>query len=244
MQRFITPITTKINVSNNTKDIAVAILSAGIGDRIKSYEPRSMIKIGNKTLIEHQISVISSCFDDPEIIAVLGHSAARVIKKLQKRIRVVENQLYKNTNCAESIRLAFHNTIKNNFLFIHGDLYFNMRTLSGLDYNKSFIIIDSNNRFHEKEVGVTINKSGTAEILSYGLPTKWGQIAFLTGKELKILNNIFYKFNTINKKLLSFELLNEVIMMGGTFKCYEPIDMSIIEIDCIKDLKNENFNMQ
>ena len=92
-------------------------------------------------------------------------------------------------------------------------------------------------------MGVTINKSGTAEILSYGLPTKWGQIAFLTGKELKILNNIFYKFNTINKKLLSFELLNEVIMMGGTFKCYEPSDMSIIEIDCIKDLKNENFNM-
>lgn len=243
MSRFTKPITTNIDVSNNTKDIAIAILSAGIGDRIKSYEPRSMIKIGNKTLIEHQISVISSCFDNPEILAVLGYNATRIIKKLNKHIRVVENQLYKDTNCAESIRLAFHNTIKNNFLFMHGDLYFNMDTLSNLDYNKSFIVIDSKNRFHEKEVGVTMNNAGNAEILSYGLPIKWCQVAFFTGKELKILKNIFYKFNTINKKLLSFELLNEVIMMGGTFKCYEPNNMSILEIDCIKDLNNENFNM-
>lgn len=243
MPRFTKPITTNIDVSSNTRDIAIAILSAGIGDRIKSYEPRSMIKIGGKTLIEHQISTISSCFESPEIITVLGYNATRIIKKLQTYIRVVEDQLYQETNCAESIRLAFHNSTKNNFLFTHGDLYFNMQTLSGLDYSKSFIITDSNNRFHEKEVGVTINDAGIAEILSYGLPTKWGQIAFFTGKELKILKSIFYKFNTINKKLLSFELLNEVIMMGGTFKCYEPNDMSILEIDCIKDLNNENFNM-
>jgi len=243
MPRFTKPITANISTQNNKKDIAVAILSAGIGDRIKSYEPRSMLKIGNKTLINHQICTISSCFDNPEIIAVLGYNVTRVIKKLDKDIRVVENQLYKETNCAESIRLAFNNTNKSNLLFFHGDLYFNMETLLELDYNKSFIITDSKNRLHEKEVGVTINNGGVAEILSYGLPTKWCQIVFLTGKELKILENIFYKFNSINKKLLSFELLNEIIMMGGTFKCYEPSNMSILEIDCIKDLNNENFNM-
>ena len=244
MARFTKSITTKINTNNNIKDIAVAILAAGVGDRIKSYEPRSMIKIGNKTLIEHQISVINSCCESPEILAVLGYNATRIIKKLNTQTRVIENQLYEHTNCAESIRLAFHNTIKNNFLFIHGDLYFNIDTLLNLKYNKSFIIVDRENRFHEKEVGVTINNTNTAEILSYGLPIKWCQIAFFTGKELRILKNIFYKFNTINKKLLSFELLNEVIMMGGVFKCYEPNNMSIVEIDCIKDLDNENFNMQ
>ena len=206
MARFTKRITTNIDIDNNARDVSIAILSAGIGDRIKSYEPRSMIKIGGKTLIEHQISVISSCFDDPEIIAVLGYNATRVIKKLNTHVRVVENQLYQDTNCAESIRLAYHNTIKNNFLFIHGDLYFNIDTLANLDYNKSFIVIDNKSRFNEKEVGVTVNKSGTAEILSYGLPTKWGQIAFFTGRELRILQQIFYKFNTINKNFscLSF----------------------------------------
>jgi len=34
-----------------------------------------------------------------------------------------------------------------------------------------------------------------------------------------------------------------MIAMGANFECYEPKDMSIVEIDCIKDLKNENFNI-
>ena len=33
-------------------DTAVAILGAGVGSRIKSHEPRSFIKIGDKTLID------------------------------------------------------------------------------------------------------------------------------------------------------------------------------------------------
>ena len=50
MGRFTTNITSQQKKShNNIADTTVAILSAGIGPRIKSYEPRSLIKIGNKT---------------------------------------------------------------------------------------------------------------------------------------------------------------------------------------------------
>ena len=72
--------------------------------------------------------------------------------------------------------------------------------------------------------------------MSYGLSTKWCQIAYITGKELKILQNIFNKFDDRCKKMLSFELLNRMISMGAVFKCYEPEGMSILEIDRIKDL--------
>ena len=34
-----------------------------------------------------------------------------------------------------------------------------------------------------------------------------------------------------------------ILTKGGKFKCYEPMDMSIIEIDSMKDLQNENFNI-
>ena len=36
--------------------------------------------------------------------------------------------------------------------------------------------------------------------------------------------------------MLSFEILNKMISMGAIFKCYEPKNMSILEIDRIKDL--------
>jgi len=242
MSRFVRSIT-QVQTCNNQQDIAVAILSAGIGARIKSYEPRSMIRIGGKTLIEHQISTLQQCFESPEIIAVIGCGADKITKRIRGSVRIVENQIYTETNTSESMRLAFNNSTKNNFLFIHGDLYFNQETLSNLDYSKSFILVDDKNQFSEKEVGVTSNKD-IATILSYGLPVKWAQIAYVTGREVDILKKIFHKFDEISKKNLSFEIINKMISMGASFHCYQPQKMSILEIDCIKDLKNENINLK
>jgi len=219
---------------NNMNNTTVAILSAGTGSRIKSHEPRSLIKIGNKTLIEHQILTIRNHFKSPEIITVVGCKAERVIKKIRGDVRIVENQMHDTTNASESMRLAFNNSGKSNFLFMHGDLYFNIPTLR-VDYDRSFIIVDNKNMISEKEVGVTIC-NGVASILSYGLPAKWCQIAYVTGKELKILQSVFNKFDDRCKKMLSFEVLNKMISMGAVFKCHEPEGMSILEIDRIKDL--------
>ena len=149
---------------NNMNDIAVAILSAGVGSRIKSHEPRSLIKIGNKTLIEHQILTIRNYFKSPEIITVVGCKAERVIKKVRGDVRIVENQMHDTTNASESMRLAFNNSSKSNFLFMHGDLHFNVSTLH-VDYGKSFIIIDNKNMISDKEVGVTVCNQ-TASIFS------------------------------------------------------------------------------
>jgi|TARA_R110000796_G_scaffold59040_4_gene136082 NDP-sugar pyrophosphorylase family protein len=235
--RFTTKITNGKHKSyNNMSDTTIAILSAGSGSRIKSHEPRSLIKIGNKTLIEHQLSTIRDCFESPDIIAVVGCKAEKIIKKMRGDVRIVENQIHDATNTSESIRLAFNNGLKKNFLFMHGDLYFNTSTLKNVDYSKSFVIIDNKDMILNKEVGLTVFDD-TATIFSYGLSTKWCQIAYVTGKEMKILKNIFNKFDHTHKKMLSFEILNKMISMGAKFKCYEPADMSILEIDRIKDLK-------
>lgn len=234
--RFTTKITTSKHKSyNNMSQTTIAILGAGVGSRIKSHEPRSLIKIGKKTLIEHQLCTIRESFENPEVIAVVGCKAEKVIKKMRGEVRIVENQIYETTNTSESIRLAFNNSAKTNFLFMHGDLYFNTSTLKDVDYGKSFVIIDNSNMISDKEVGLTVCNN-TATIFSYGLQTKWCQIAYVTGKELKILRNIFNKFDHTHKKMLSFEILNKMISMGANFKCYEPKNMSILEIDRIKDL--------
>ena len=235
MARFVTKIT-KDTRRYIEQDIAIAILSAGAGSRIKSYEPRSLLRIGDKSLIEHQISVIRECFEEPDIMSVVGYDCERVIKKINNSTRIVENQLHDQSNTSESIRLAFHNTAKKNFLFFHGDLYFNKETLQNLDYKKSFIIIDTSGQMADKEVGVTVSEN-KASILSYGLPVKWAQIVYVTGREYRILKNIFQKYTLPDKKLLSFEIVNRMIAMGAQFNCYEPEKMSIVEIDRIKDLR-------
>lgn len=239
MNRFTTNIT-KIRVNpklaKKTSDISIIILSAGVGLRIKSYEPRSMLKIKNRTLLEHQIDILNSAFDTPEIICVVGYDAQKIIKK-NYNVRIIENQLYETTNAAESLRLAFNNTLSDNILFLHGDLLFNKETLN-VKYNKSFVLVDTNKRFDHREVGVTISTdTNKASIFSYGLNTKWCQIAYMTGKETKIAKNLFQKFELAHKKMLCFELLNDMINTGASFECYEPNNMSITEIDRIKDVE-------
>ena len=97
--RFTTKITNSKHKSyNNMSDTAVAILGAGVGSRIKSHEPRSLIKIGDKTLIEHQVSMIRNSFENPEIIGVVGCKAEKVIKKNERRnqtCREPSSQYYK-----------------------------------------------------------------------------------------------------------------------------------------------------
>jgi hypothetical protein len=118
---------------------------------------------------------------------------------------------------------------------MHGDLYFNDKTLD-VSYDKSFIIVDRTNQIKESEVGATICNNRLS-IMSYGLPVKWAQIAYFTAKEHKILKNIFQKYEHQDKKRLSFEIINMVLEAGGNFECYEPQKMLITEIDRIKDIR-------
>lgn len=236
MTRFITNIRKKAVQNEQSDGISVAILSAGCGSKIKSYEPRSLLKVQSEEfLIDCQLDVIGNFFVKPEIITVVGCHANKVIKKIKGKCRIVENQIHEDTNASESMRLAFNNSTMSSFMFIHGDILFDANCLN-VEYTNSFVIVDSKKMIGENEIGVTV-VDNKASIMSYGLPTKWAQIAFFTGKELKILGSIFQKFEEKDRKKLSFEIINEVIANGGTFHCYEPNKMKIKEIDTIKDIE-------
>lgn len=217
--------------------VSFVILSAGCGKKIKSYEPRSLLKTKDgRSIIETQVSNITNAFNEVEIVAVVGCHAVKVIKKYKQspEVRFVENQLYASTNSSESLRLGLNNCSSQHLMFCHGDVIFNDKTLQ-VAYDKSFIIVDSKERINKEEIGVTRIKD-KASILSYGLNLKWGQIAFFTGRELKLLNSIMNKFEERDKKKLSFEIINEIISLGGKFECLEPEGMQLKEIDRIKDI--------
>ena len=228
---------------NNSEIVGLIFNTIGVSDGISMGTLGMRYSLPSRDIIADSIETVVQGMSYDGLITVVGCGADKITKRIRGSVRIVENQIYNETNTAESMRLPFNNTLKKNHLFIHGDLYFNQETLSGLDYGKSFILIDDSGQFAEKEVGVTANK-GVATILSYGLPTKWAQIVYVTGKETEILKKIFNKFDTVSKKNLSFEVINKMISMGASFQCHSPQDMSILEIDCIKDLKNESINFK
>ena len=79
-------ITTIKSSPKDTKGISVVILSAGAGLRIRSNEPRSLIKINDETLINHQIKAVNNSFKNYEIVGVFGTHIDKIIKNLVAKL--------------------------------------------------------------------------------------------------------------------------------------------------------------
>ena len=71
----------------DTKDdnIVFVILSAGVGNRMRSYGPKCLFKTSEETILDKQISTIKSNFPRNEIILVVGFESNKIIKKITKR---------------------------------------------------------------------------------------------------------------------------------------------------------------
>jgi len=222
------------NTSTDKDLLSVIIPVAGMGHRMKSYGPKCLLHTDPQyTIIERIIYNVYKVYPDSDIITVVGFDADKVIKILPRDIRIVENQFYEDTNVVESLRLALNNAAYDNVLIIYGDLIFNPETLLGLTEDESRAIIDTKDRFKNEEIGVTIVDDKITNF-AYGLDTKWAQIIYLTGKELKL----FREFCSDRKKgrMYPFELLNMVINRGGSIGVVEPDGMKITEVDSLRDL--------
>lgn len=229
-------------IKNKTQlPLQVIILAAGAGSRTKSYEPRCLLKYKNKVILDSQIEIIKNRFTKSEITVVGGIEGYKIIKRLEKDMRFVENQIHEDSNSGESLKLGINNSIIDNILFLHGDLVFSESILNKIDMDKSCLLIDNSGKIEDKEVGVTV-VNGKATVLSYNLPTKWCQIAYLSQNETNILRKLLVRTDFNTRYLLTFEIINKMIELGASFDCIDIEDGFIKEIDSLKDINNENFS--
>lgn len=230
--RFTTPI--KKGKLQGPNELSVIIPAAGTGRRMKSYGPKCLLRSkGDMTIIEQIVDNVYNVYPLADTVVVVGFEADKVTQILPPRIRIVENQLYHDTNIVESIRLALNNIVTDSVLFVYGDLIFNPETIHNVVDNGSCAIVDSRNRFKSEEIGVTIVDNKITNF-AYGLETKWAQIIFLCGKELEIFKALC--FDRKRNKMYPFEIFNMMINLGGTVSVIEPDNMLIKEIDSLKDL--------
>ena len=232
--RFIAPAQASDAGKAEHKNVSVIIPAAGMGSRMKRYGPKCLFPTSKgSTILSKIIKNIKKVYPYCEIIAAVGFDADKVIESVPREIRIVENQLYDTTNMVESIRLSLNNAVHNDVIIVNGDLIFNVFTLQNLTKYGSCVVVDSQDRFNRDEVGVTVVEN-MAVNFAYGLPVKWAQIIYLTGRELSIFRKICN--DRENNKMHTFEILNKVIESGGTLIADEPKGMQIKEIDSLKDL--------
>ena len=142
------------------------ILAAGIGSRIRPLTnncPKSLLKIGDKTILERMISHIQDC-NINEIIFVTGYLENQIKEYVKKKFPdiktyFVTNKKYTETNTGFSLLLAKDFVRNSDFIKFDADVIFNKTILEKLiecEYENS-LCIDKNIRLDEEEIKVIID---------------------------------------------------------------------------------------
>ncbi|MAF25291.1 hypothetical protein CL634_06915 [bacterium] len=217
-------------------DMSVIIPAAGMGSRMKSYGPKCMIKVNGISLLERQIKHINKCYPNCDIIVVAGFQAATVQSRIKSKynVRIVHNTDYENTNVARSLFLGIQASISKKCLIVYGDLIFNSNAISDLYGKESKIVVGRKGTMEEQEVGV-VCCGGKVTNFSYTLQDKWCQIAFLSGKELKMFERIAGQEES--ERWFGYEVLNQMLDNGARMIAHFPDNLRIFEIDSPKDIK-------
>ena len=217
------------------EEVSIIIPAAGMGRRMKSYGPKPLIKIGNSTIIKNQINLLKTYITNTTIILVCGFKSEILMSETPEHILKVENEGYKETNVARSIGIGLRVIGDcSKVMVVYGDLVFNSETLKNISFKESSVIVTSQ-EMGEEEVGCIIDKKNKLTNLMYDLPNKWGQIGIFVDKELNLLKQLCW--DKKNNTKFGFEIINQIIDKGGSFKCIQNKDIKIVDIDSSKDIQ-------
>ena len=96
------------------------ILAAGRGLRLGEGIPKCLVRMGNRTLIQHQLAALSAVGID-DVCVVVGYGAERVRAELGDRCHTIENHRFAETNSLYSLWLT-RDWVRGPFLQLNSDL--------------------------------------------------------------------------------------------------------------------------
>lgn len=239
--RFITNVKASDKGDRRSDPVTFILLAENYGYRMKSYGPISLINIGDKTLLEHQIHAIESSFVDYEVIICSGFETQKVYQFVQQTfprsmpIRIVENQVFYHSNCCEGLRLCMNNTRSERMIVCGGGVLLSTDYLKHLNMRRSSVLCQKADKDTTFDIGI-ISNNDRLETLSLAVKDRvWTELLYLNGDSL-----IRSFYNTISKPELKNKFLFEAInTWRGRRQIYlaENTDEQIIKLDNIKTLK-------
>ena len=145
------------------------ILVAGRGNRLRPLTdrtPKCLLRINDKTILEHQISNLFY-YGIRSIILVVGYKIDAVVNAISQMkekycgldIIFVENPIYYKTNTLYSLWLASRHVRHDDFLYLNGDVVFGKKVLEALlnsPYDACLAV--EKKRVGREEVKVIVNQ--------------------------------------------------------------------------------------
>lgn len=225
--------------------VSVILLSENHGYRMKSYGPISLVKVGEKSLLERQIESIQATFLNFEIILCSGFETEKIVNFIKDKyaninIRVVENQVHYNSNCCESTRLCINNTTNNKILLCGGSVLIDPAHLAMIDLSQSSIMTQNESESSSFEVGVIANQKSKLEHLSLGVKFNyWTELVYLANE--KIIRAIYaIVSNPEYKNRFVFEAINE-LSSKHDIRVVNNSQTPLRKIDNLKTLKRIQY---
>jgi choline kinase len=225
------------------------ILDAGEGKRLRPLTenlPKCLIKIGNKTILEHQIFSLMDC-GIRELVLVIGYGSSMILKKLEEssfdlETKYVRNPIYYKTNTVYSLWLA-RNEMDTDFLYLNGDVFFHKGVLKRLIDAKhdTCLAIDMKRKIGEEEVKVKIAESLVKDIGKEIEPLIANGEFVGVAKFSKEINVVFKKRldEVVKEGKLNafFELSVQRMLNDCDVYAVDVSDLPCIEIDTYNDLE-------
>lgn len=190
---------------NNVKAI---ILSAGIGKRLKPITdeiPKSLIKINEKTILEHQLEKLKDFgITDKDIIIITGYKAKLIRKVAGEEIKYIHNFYFQTTNSLYSLWLARKEDLENGFILLNSDIIFHKDVLNKLlSKEGNAIAVDFKKKLQDGQMNVIVeNKENVIKI------SKKIKATDASGESVQII-----KFDNAGTKII-FKRADEAIKAG------------------------------
>lgn len=241
---FIT--TPKSSLKKNKKYfVTVVLLSENHGYRMKSKGAIPLVDINGITLLDRQINAIKAVFQNFEIILCCGYDAGAVFQHVKEKynsldIRIVENQVYENSNCCESARLAINNTLNNKIILCNGSVLLLSEHLRSIDLEKSSILVQSpDKKMEDFNIGV-VSQDDKVQNMSLAVrEKKWLELCYLSTKHdvasfYKIIQSIDFKnrflFEAINEFIKSKNLATTEVEKVKSYKIHSIKSLKKVDI--------------
>ncbi len=144
------------------------ILAAGVGSRIRPLTdncPKSLLKIGGKTILEMMLSHLQDC-GIHDVVFVLGYLQDKIKKYVTEhfpnlKVHFITNEQYKETNTGFSLMLALEAIQGSDFIKFDADVVFDKKILKNLietPFNNC-LCIDKNINLDAEEIKVIIDEN-------------------------------------------------------------------------------------
>lgn len=230
--RYVT-FTKKKDVVANRTDICTVLLSASSLKTDVAPKAKTLLKFIDTSILEYQVNTLKAFMPEIQIVVVVGFDEENVLEEIDRLgVFGIINESFDKTNTSRSLSLALRAYNPNHLLMIHGDILFTHQTLSKFSFHKSETI--SSNKMKSRKVGIAY-QDAIATNFDFSFPEKWGQIAYITDKELQILKSLVH--NRENDRCSMFQILNKLIDRQGNITVIKD-ESPLFEVDVYRDISN------